>query len=131
MGVIFSRGGDGDGSVTPLPRVQMLVAICILTSEASCYSYMFPFIPFMVRGFGVEEENVGYYSGWYVRVCMSNKNCANTNFHFPENVFLLSKLGEMCGERCSEIPGFYGVPEAWYAKRLFTAIEMTKRCRFF
>jgi hypothetical protein len=64
MGVIFSKSGSENADVTPLPKVQMLVAICILTSEASCYSFMFPFIPFMVRGFGVEEEDVGFYSGW-------------------------------------------------------------------
>ena len=38
--------------------------ICISTSEAAAYTFLFPFVPFMVKSFGVEEEDVGLYSGW-------------------------------------------------------------------
>lgn len=53
-----------EGSAAPLPKLQMFVAICVLTSEASCSSFLFPFVPFMVRSFGIEEQEVGFYSGW-------------------------------------------------------------------
>lgn len=34
---------------TPLKMKEMFVITCILTSEATCYMYLFPFVPFMVR----------------------------------------------------------------------------------
>ena len=60
-----TRGGQSDDNVTPLPKMQMAVAICVLVSEASCYGYLFPIVPFLVRSFGdMDEEDVGFYSGW-------------------------------------------------------------------
>eukprot|EP00292_Cryptomonas_paramecium_P023125 CAMPEP_0113672034 /NCGR_PEP_ID=MMETSP0038_2-20120614/6033_1 /TAXON_ID=2898 /ORGANISM="Cryptomonas paramecium" /LENGTH=187 /DNA_ID=CAMNT_0000588247 /DNA_START=108 /DNA_END=667 /DNA_ORIENTATION=- /assembly_acc=CAM_ASM_000170 len=49
---------------TPLPRHDMFVVVCLMTSEATAYTCLFPFVPFMVRTFDVDEENVGLYSGW-------------------------------------------------------------------
>lgn len=49
---------------TPLKMKEMFVITCILTSEATCYMYLFPFVPFMVRDFGIVEQDVGFYSGW-------------------------------------------------------------------
>eukprot|EP00283_Hemiselmis_rufescens_P026698 CAMPEP_0173438346 /NCGR_PEP_ID=MMETSP1357-20121228/20093_1 /TAXON_ID=77926 /ORGANISM="Hemiselmis rufescens, Strain PCC563" /LENGTH=218 /DNA_ID=CAMNT_0014403635 /DNA_START=129 /DNA_END=782 /DNA_ORIENTATION=+ len=56
---------DAPAQVTPLPKRQMSCAIIVLISEAACHSYLFPFIPFMVRSFGdIREQDVGFYSGW-------------------------------------------------------------------
>ena len=49
---------------TPLPWKELSVIIVVLTTESTSFQYLFPFVPFMVRGFGVVEENVGFYSGW-------------------------------------------------------------------
>eukprot|EP00282_Hemiselmis_andersenii_P029024 CAMPEP_0169454446 /NCGR_PEP_ID=MMETSP1042-20121227/15282_1 /TAXON_ID=464988 /ORGANISM="Hemiselmis andersenii, Strain CCMP1180" /LENGTH=220 /DNA_ID=CAMNT_0009566519 /DNA_START=78 /DNA_END=737 /DNA_ORIENTATION=- len=59
------KKADAPVQVTPLPKMQMGCAILVLISEAACYSYLFPFVPFMVRSFGnIAEEDVGFYSGW-------------------------------------------------------------------
>ena len=49
---------------TPLPWPEISVALVVLTTEAISFQYLFPFVPFMVRGFGIREEDVGFYAGW-------------------------------------------------------------------
>lgn len=48
---------------TPLPWPEISVALVVLTTEAISFQYLFPFVPFMVRGFGIREEDVGFYAG--------------------------------------------------------------------
>lgn len=55
---------------TPLPWPQITVALVVLTTEAISFQYLFPFVPFMVRGFGIREEDVGFYAGWIASAFM-------------------------------------------------------------
>ena len=48
---------------TPLPWRELSVVLLVLATEAICFQFLFPFVPFMVRGFGVEEADVGFYAG--------------------------------------------------------------------
>jgi len=43
--------------------MKMAVICCVLISEAAGYMYVFPFLPFMIRSFGVAEADVGFNSG--------------------------------------------------------------------
>ncbi|EKX53102.1 hypothetical protein GUITHDRAFT_133473 [Guillardia theta CCMP2712] len=51
-------------TATPLPVAGMAIVLSTLTSESSSVQFLFPFIPFMVHSFGVDEEDVGFYAGW-------------------------------------------------------------------
>jgi hypothetical protein len=55
---------------TPLPWPEISVALVVLTTEAISFQYLFPFVPFMVRGFGIREEDVGFYAGWIASAFM-------------------------------------------------------------
>jgi MFS family permease len=52
------------GTRTPLPWRELSVVLLVQSTEAVCFQYLFPFVTFMVRGFGIPEEDVGFYSGW-------------------------------------------------------------------
>lgn len=49
---------------TPLPLHIGIPLCCILFAEPMIFSIIFPFIFFMVRSFGVAEDQVGRYAGW-------------------------------------------------------------------
>jgi MFS family permease len=49
--------------INPLPKMQLFVILIVLISEMSSLIYITPFLPFMIESFGVEEKNIGYYSG--------------------------------------------------------------------
>jgi len=51
-------------AITPLPKMKMVVICTVLISESAGYMFVFPFLPFMIRSFGVEESEVGFHSGW-------------------------------------------------------------------
>ncbi len=44
-----SQGASQQHRENPLDMKAMFVISCVLTSEATCYMYLFPFVPFMVR----------------------------------------------------------------------------------
>ena len=50
--------------------MKMAVIYSVLISESCSYMFVFPFLPFMVRSFGVEESEVGFYSGWVASAFM-------------------------------------------------------------
>jgi hypothetical protein len=58
-------GGGGMPAKTPLPRHKVYPALLLLFSEAISGSVLFPFVPFMVAGFGVADTptHIGYYAG--------------------------------------------------------------------
>jgi hypothetical protein len=62
---------------TPLPWKELSVVLLVLATESTCFQYLFPFVPFMVRSFGVEEENVGFYSGWIASSFMVGQFCSS------------------------------------------------------
>jgi len=49
--------------VTPLPRRPVIAVLVSLFANSMVMTMPFAFLPFMVRGFGVGETDVGYYSG--------------------------------------------------------------------
>eukprot|EP01102_Stenamoeba_stenopodia_P019644 TRINITY_DN7465_c0_g6_i1.p1 TRINITY_DN7465_c0_g6~~TRINITY_DN7465_c0_g6_i1.p1 ORF type:complete len:609 (-),score=118.27 TRINITY_DN7465_c0_g6_i1:52-1878(-) len=49
---------------TPLPLDKLIVILCILFSESFAATMLFSFVNFMVRDFGIEDDDVGYYVGW-------------------------------------------------------------------
>eukprot|EP01135_Chromosphaera_perkinsii_P010540 Nk52_evm50s2152 gene=Nk52_evmTU50s2152 len=61
-------GEEKDTSVptkqTPLPRVVMLLVCLGMFANSFLIVMLFPFVPFMVRDFGVEEKKLGYYVGF-------------------------------------------------------------------
>jgi MFS family permease len=48
---------------TPLPRLQILIVALIQLTEAWNVTVLFPFVVFQVAGFGVPEQDLGFYSG--------------------------------------------------------------------
>ena len=50
-------------NINPLPKMQLFVILIVLISEMSSLIYITPFLPFMIESFGVEEKDIGYYSG--------------------------------------------------------------------
>ena len=58
---------------TPLPWRELITLLIILATESIAFQYLFPFVPFMVRGFGIEEQDVGYYSGWIASSFMTGQ----------------------------------------------------------
>eukprot|EP01113_Clastostelium_recurvatum_P018241 TRINITY_DN2151_c0_g1_i6.p1 TRINITY_DN2151_c0_g1~~TRINITY_DN2151_c0_g1_i6.p1 ORF type:complete len:574 (-),score=120.49 TRINITY_DN2151_c0_g1_i6:28-1749(-) len=52
--------------VTPLPRKRVVTLCLVLFGESFVASVLFPFVSFMVRDFGVAEddESIGYYAGY-------------------------------------------------------------------
>ena len=62
---------------TPLPWKELSVVLLVLATESTSFQYLFPFVPFMVRSFGIEEENVGFYSGWIASSFMVGQFCSS------------------------------------------------------
>lgn len=50
-------------AITPLPKKKIAVILIILISEMSSLMYVSPFLPFMIQSFGINEKDVGRYSG--------------------------------------------------------------------
>ncbi|KAL6049054.1 Zinc induced facilitator-like 1 isoform 1 [Balamuthia mandrillaris] len=51
---------------TPLPKKKMFVLMCVVMSEGLAGSLLLPFIAFMVRSFGItdDDRDIGYYAGY-------------------------------------------------------------------
>jgi MFS family permease len=54
---------EEENIITPLPKKKIVVILIILISEMSCLMYVSPFLPFMIQSFGINEQDVGRYSG--------------------------------------------------------------------
>eukprot|EP01119_Soliformovum_irregulare_P016403 TRINITY_DN4736_c0_g1_i2.p1 TRINITY_DN4736_c0_g1~~TRINITY_DN4736_c0_g1_i2.p1 ORF type:complete len:505 (-),score=111.80 TRINITY_DN4736_c0_g1_i2:22-1536(-) len=50
--------------ITPLPMKQIIPLITILITESITTTMLFPFVGFMVAGFGYKKEEVGFYAGF-------------------------------------------------------------------
>lgn len=76
--------------VTPLPRLQLFVAIFIQIAEPVTCSVIYPFVNDLIRDLGVtggDEKKTGYYVGVVVSVPPSrskgaflNRSCRNPYF---------------------------------------------------
>jgi len=54
---------EEENTITPLPKKKIAVILIILISEMSSLMYVSPFLPFMIQSFGINEQDVGRYSG--------------------------------------------------------------------
>lgn len=54
---------EEQNTITPLPKKKIVVILIILISEMSSLMYVSPFLPFMIESFGINEKDVGRYSG--------------------------------------------------------------------
>ena len=54
---------EQQNTITPLPKKKIVVILIILISEMSSLMYVSPFLPFMIQSFGINEKDVGRYSG--------------------------------------------------------------------
>lgn len=54
---------EQQNTITPLPKKKIAVILIILISEMSSLMYISPFLPFMIQSFGINEKDVGRYSG--------------------------------------------------------------------
>lgn len=54
---------EEQNTITPLPKKKIAVILIILISEMSSLMYVSPFLPFMIQSFGINEQDVGRYSG--------------------------------------------------------------------
>ena len=59
--IIFNL--EEQNTITPLPKRKIAVILIILISEMSSLMYVLPFLPFMIQNFGINEKDVGRYSG--------------------------------------------------------------------
>eukprot|EP00126_Sphaerothecum_destruens_P004950 Sdes_comp18466_c0_seq1m8445 len=58
------KSSNTRGEMTPLPHA--IIACCFLALFANFFNMvmLFPFVPFMVRDFGIPEQDLGYYVGF-------------------------------------------------------------------
>ena len=72
------------------PWTKGLALACITLSESVCSTVLYPFVPFMVRDFGVPDDNVGFYAG----LLASAYNIAQ----IPAGIFW-GKMSDLFGRR--------------------------------
>tara|TARA_B110000003_G_scaffold276374_1_gene322500 strand:- start:19634 stop:20971 length:1338 start_codon:yes stop_codon:yes gene_type:complete len=75
-------------AITPLPKKKIVVILIILISEMSSLMYVTPFLPFMIKSFGINEEDVGRYSGLILSSFMLGQFISN---------YIWGLISEKCG----------------------------------
>tara|TARA_B110001450_G_scaffold108995_1_gene103083 strand:- start:146 stop:1645 length:1500 start_codon:yes stop_codon:yes gene_type:complete len=62
---------------TPLPKMKMFVILIVIMCEMASLMYVAPFLPFMIRSFGIREKDVGNYSGLIISSFMVGQFFSN------------------------------------------------------
>eukprot|EP01116_Phalansterium_solitarium_P024964 TRINITY_DN9330_c0_g1_i2.p1 TRINITY_DN9330_c0_g1~~TRINITY_DN9330_c0_g1_i2.p1 ORF type:complete len:576 (-),score=118.29 TRINITY_DN9330_c0_g1_i2:329-2056(-) len=57
-------GAAAPKPITPIPKREMFVLMCIVIAEGFAFTMVLPFVAFLVIDFGYSEEDVGYYAGF-------------------------------------------------------------------
>ena len=81
------------------PWTKGLALACITLSESVCSTVLYPFVPFMVRDFGVPDNDVGFYAG----LLASAYNIAQ----IPAGIFW-GKMSDIFGRRPVLFVGLIG-----------------------
>ena len=63
---------------TPLPKMKMFVILIVIMCEMASLMYIAPFLPFMIKSFGIDEKDVGNYSGLIISSFMVGQFFSNT-----------------------------------------------------
>ena len=66
-----------DNNITPLPKKELFVILTVLISEMSSLMYISPFLYYMIKSFGINDENIGYYSGGIISAFMAGQFISN------------------------------------------------------
>jgi hypothetical protein len=64
------RKHNNEDDEPPLPFRQIALLCYCRTVEPVAYFSIFPYINEMIRKTGVDEADVGFYSGWVVRISL-------------------------------------------------------------
>ena len=62
---------------TPLPKMKMFVILIVIMCEMASLMYIAPFLPFMIKSFGIHEKDVGNYSGLIISSFMVGQFFSN------------------------------------------------------
>ena len=96
-------------NINPLPKMQLFVILIVLISEMSSLIYITPFLPFMIESFGVEEKDIGYYSGSIISSYMVGQFFSNIIWgYISEKIGIkpVIMVGLLSSSICTFIFGF-------------------------
>ena len=106
---------------TPLPWRELTVVLLVLTTESIAFQYLFPFVPFMVRGFGIVEEDVVFYSGWIASAFMVGQ--------FFSSLFW-GRLSDIIGLKPVMLTGMFFTAVTVFLFGFSKSLEWALACRF-
>jgi MFS family permease len=66
-----------ENNITPLPKKELFVILTVLISEMSSLMYISPFLYYMIKSFGINDEKIGYYSGGIISAFMAGQFLSN------------------------------------------------------
>tara|TARA_Y100000389_G_scaffold173626_1_gene182931 strand:+ start:715 stop:2193 length:1479 start_codon:yes stop_codon:yes gene_type:complete len=72
---------------TPLPKMKMFVILTVIMCEMASLMYITPFLPFMIKSFGIKEQDVGNYSGLILSSFMLGQFLSNVIWGFLSELF--------------------------------------------
>lgn len=109
------------GQITPLPLKTMCILCIVILSEPISLTILFPFVYFLVKDFGIETINIGYYVGYIASA-------------FGIAQFLTSMwwgaLSDRIGRRPVLLMGLFGSAMAMVGFGLSTSLLMAVSMRF-